>query len=416
MNEWQTVKLGEVGKIVTGKTPKTAIADNYGNNILFLTPSDDMTVKKCHITNKKLSEKGALEVENCVLPKNTVCVSCIGSDLGKVVLTTENTVTNQQINSIIPNESCYYDYLYYQMLILGRELNFISKTSTAVPIVNKTAFSNYSITLPPLPEQRAIAATLSCLDDKIELNNRINKTLEEMAQAIFKRWFVDFEFPNEDEQPYKSSGGAMQDSELGEIPQGWRIGTLDSCCNLITKGITPKYNEDSDELVINQRCIRDSKIDLSLARRHIPKTINEKWLVNGDVLINSTGEGTLGRVAQVNFEPQKLTADSHVTIIRPNAKLLISYLGAKLCGMQAIFEGMSSGSTGQTDLPRERLKNLSIVLPDERVLLLFSELYRPLREQIVHNQEQNQTLTTVRDTLLPKLMSGDIRVPIENRQ
>ena len=197
-SEWREVKVSEIGKIVTGKTPKTAISENYGGNIPFLTPSDDMNIKKVKSTARTLSEMGLNSVKNCLLPAKSICVSCIGSDLGKVVLTSEPTVTNQQINSIVPDEKFDPDFIYYGMTILGKHLNYLSKTSTAVPIINKTTFSNFSIIVPSIEEQKAIAHILSTLDDKIEVNNQINKTLENMAQAIFKQWFVDFEFPNED--------------------------------------------------------------------------------------------------------------------------------------------------------------------------------------------------------------------------
>ena len=151
MEEWKKVKVSNLGHIVTGKTPKTSDMGNYGGNIPFLTPSDDMSVKYVRSTNKTLTEKGLNEVRNCLLPPNAVCVSCIGSDLGKVVMTSKPTVTNQQINSIIVDNDCFdSDFIYYSMGILGKELNYISKTSTAVPIVNKSTFSSYVILCPTL--------------------------------------------------------------------------------------------------------------------------------------------------------------------------------------------------------------------------------------------------------------------------
>ena len=178
MEAWRPVKVGDLGKVVTGKTPKTAIPENYGGAIPFLTPSDNMSVKYIIKTTKTLSERGLSEVKNALLPPYTICVSCIGSDLGKVVITTESTVTNQQINSIIVDAERFdVSFVYYAMQILGKELNFISKTSTAVPIVNKSSFSSYEIKCPPLERQRRIASVLSALDSKIECNRRINDNL-----------------------------------------------------------------------------------------------------------------------------------------------------------------------------------------------------------------------------------------------
>lgn len=178
MNTWKLVKVAELGQIVTGKTPKTTISENYGGDIPFLTPSDNLSVKYVTSTVKTLTAKGLSEVKNALLPADTVCVSCIGSDLGKAIITTENTVTNQQINSIIVDKKLFdVSFVYYAMLILGKKLNFISKTSTAVPIVNKSSFSSYEILCPSLEQQKRIAAILSTLDAKIECNQKINDNL-----------------------------------------------------------------------------------------------------------------------------------------------------------------------------------------------------------------------------------------------
>ena len=175
---WKKVKVGEIGKVITGKTPKTSNSEYYGGAIPFLTPSDNMSVKYVTETNKYLTELGRLSVRNATLPSNAVCVSCIGSDLGKVVVTTQKTVTNQQINSIIVDESKYnVDFIYYSMLELGKILNFHSKTSTAVPIVNKSSFSEYEILCPELKIQKKIGDVLSSIDKKIEQNEKINNNL-----------------------------------------------------------------------------------------------------------------------------------------------------------------------------------------------------------------------------------------------
>ncbi|WP_223389505.1 restriction endonuclease subunit S [Faecalibacterium prausnitzii] len=393
MGEWKNVRVGELGKIITGKTPKTSISDNYGGRIPFLTPSDNMSVKYVGKTSKTLTEKGLLEVKNAILPENSVCVSCIGSDLGKAVITTCPTVTNQQINSIIVDEKSFdVSFVYYAMQILGKKMNFISKTSTAVPIVNKSSFSSYEIKCPPREDQKRIAAVLSALDSKIECNKKINDNLEQQAVALFKSWFVDFSLFG------------------GTVPENWDDTTLENITTLITRGIAPKYSDNSDQTVVNQKCIRNHTIDLSLARTHTPKAINEKWLKFGDLLINSTGDGTLGRVAQVWFAPKALTVDSHVTIVRPAREELIFYIGLWGILHEKEIESLHTGSTGQTELPRDRVKMLKLLLPDDSSLSRFNSIIAPMTSTIISNQEENQKLANLRDTLLPKLMSGVIDV------
>lgn len=177
MEEWKRIHIADIGRIITGKTPKTSIPENYGGNIPFLTPSDDLSGKYAPSPAKHLTKLGLDEVKNCLLPKGAICVSCIGSDLGKVVMTNEPTVTNQQFNSIVPSSDYNADFVYYLMTIVGRRLNHLSKTSTAVPIINKSSFSSFEVSVPQLEQQKSIAEILSSLDDKITLNNRINHNL-----------------------------------------------------------------------------------------------------------------------------------------------------------------------------------------------------------------------------------------------
>ena len=258
--------------------------------------------------------------------------------------------------------------------------------------VQTDVLRNLEICVPDFETQCKIGSLLKSIDDKISLNTKINENLEQQAQAIFKSWFVDFE-------PF---GGVM--------PEDWNVCTLDSICNLIIKGITPKYTEDSEQLVINQKCVRNHQIDLSLARPHIPKKTNEKWLKYGDILVNSTGTGTLGRAAQVLFVPNNLTVDSHVTIIRASKTEYIHFLGLWATSHEHDFVMLQTGSTGQTDLPRERLKKMQILLPSIDILKKFSSIIKPISDTQINNHQENQRLSALRDTLLPKLMNGEIDV------
>lgn len=220
----------------------------------------------------------------------------------------------------------------------------------------------------------------------------LNKNLEEQCCAIYKSWFVDFSRNNNCK------------------PDTWLYKTIDDLTLLVTRGITPKYDEFSDEYVINQKCIRNHVIDLSLARTHLPKVVNDKWLCFGDLLINSTGTGTLGRAAQIWFKPEKLTVDTHVTIVRPKSSVLIYYIGLWGLNHEGAIEDLHTGSTGQTELPRDMIKNMPIILPDNDTLLEFNKLIKPITEQIVLNQQETIKLEQLRDILLPKLISGELDV------
>ena len=190
----------------------------------------------------------------------------------------------------------------------------------------------------------------------------------------------------------------------------WPLVKLDSLTSLITRGITPKYNDDSTQVVLNQKCIRDHFIDTSLARKHSPKAINEKWLKYGDLLINSTGEGTLGRTAQVWFVPENMTVDSHVTIVRPKNQQQIFYIGLWGLSHEREIESLHTGSTGQTELPRDRVKALELRMPDDDILTRFNSVIEPVVSSIIVNQQENSRLANIRDALLPRLISGELDV------
>lgn len=265
-------------------------------------------------------------------------------------------------------------------------------TGTTVIGLRQPELMKCIIRCPDLHDQKAIANVLAAIDSKINANERINDNLQQQTAAIFRSWFVDC-------APFG-----------GKAPDEWENVTLEDITALVSRGITPKYAEDTDQIVINQKCIRNHMIDLSLARTHTPKVINEKWLRFGDLLINSTGDGTLGRAAQVWFQPKNLTVDSHVTIVRPVKENLIFYIGLWGILHEKEIESLHTGSTGQTELPRDRVKAMELRLPDNDTLDRFNALITPMAAAIVANQEENNRLAALRDAILPKLMSGEIDV------
>lgn len=258
--------------------------------------------------------------------------------------------------------------------------------------INAQTFGNMEIPLPERKQQDYLVSILEPIDEKIRNNKQVNDNLMQQAVMIFKSWFVEY-------SPFD-----------GIEPKEWETVNLDKITSLISRGIAPKYSDNSDQIVINQKCIRNHMIDLSQARTHTPKVINEKWLRFGDLLINSTGDGTLGRAAQVWFQPQNITVDSHVTVVRPAKENLIFYIGLWGVLHEREIESLHTGSTGQTELPKERVKALELHLPDNGTLDRFNTLIAPMAAAIVSKQNENNKLATLRDALLPKLMSGEIDV------
>ena len=380
--EWKEVKIGDLGQIITGKTPKTAIRENWGGKIPFLSPSDDMSNKTSPVTARTLTELGVAEVAKCLIPANSICVSCIGSDLGKVVKTDRELVTNQQINTIVPHSNIDSDFVYYLMCIVGKELNYISKTSTAVPIINKSTFSDWDIVIPREKEdQRHIASILSSLDRKIELNNKINADLEEMAQAIFKNWFVDFE-------PFKD--GKFVDSELGMIPEGWKVGCLGDIAEITSGKRPPKKSKDkTKELFI-------PLIGASDIMGFTSDVLYERpILVIGRV-------GTHGVVQR--FQEKCWPSDNTLVI----ESRYYNYVYQLLKGID--YSAINRGST-QPLITQTDVKNTDVIIAPENVLKEYESITSTLFSKHRANIKENSRLSTLRDTLLPRLMSGELEVP-----
>ena len=286
------------------------------------------------------------------------------------------------------------DYIYYLATsALVREPAIKSMVgSSGRQRVQQSVLEALELPVPFYDEQQRIASNLSALDEKIAINQAINDNLMQQAVTIFKSWFVEY-------SPFD-----------GIEPKEWETVNLEKITSLISRRIAPKYSDNSDQIVINQKCIRNHMIDLSQARTHTPKVINEKWLRFGDLLINSTGDGTLGRAAQVWFQPQNITVDSHVTVVRPAKENLIFYIGLWGVLHEREIESLHTGSTGQTELPKERVKALELHLPDNGTLDRFNTLIAPMAAAIISKQNENNKLATLRDALLPKLMSGEIDV------
>ena len=391
-------RISDLGRIVTGKTPRTSKAENYGGKIPFLTPSDDLSGKFAPKTVKTITELGLSEVRNCLLPSKSVCVSCIGSDLGKVVITNEPTVSNQQFNSIIPTEENDTDFIYYLMTIVGKELNFLSKTSTAVPIINKSTFADYEIEIPSLENQRRIAKVLSSLDDKIEVNRRINDNLEQQAQALFKSWFVDFE-------PFKN--GEFVESELGMIPKGWRVSTLTEIAEYLNGLAMQKYPPISDNDAIPVLKIRElgqSQCDNNSDK--CSKQIKPEYIIkNGDVVFSWSGTLMVdiwcGGICGLNQHLFKVTSDTYPKWF---------YLMWTKYHLAEFIRIAKDKAVTMGHIKRGDLEKAFVAIPDSNTLDKMSEVVEDILNQIINTRIESNTLSSLRDTLLPKLMSGELKV------
>jgi type I restriction enzyme S subunit len=292
--------------------------------------------------------------------------------------------------------------------------------------ITRTSFDSIFAEIPNLPTQTAIAEILSSLDDKIELNNKINQELENLAQTLFKQWFLDFEFPDENGNPYKSSGGEMVDSVLGEIPKGWKVGTLNDLIDF-SNGNAFKSNELLNENTGD--CYHVFKMGhikkggglnadgtKSYYEKSKAKKLDKYVLRVGDLLMCMTdmtvNGALLGHTALMN-ENDKYIVNQRVGLLRPNNDLGIDfpYLYILTNSNDFIEDLRSRANSGvQVNLSTSEIKSSKVLLPPKFINIEFDNCVKAFFENIFNNTKENTELSLLRDTLLPKLISGELEV------
>ncbi|WP_378956368.1 restriction endonuclease subunit S [Pelosinus sp. sgz500959] len=411
-SEWKEVKLWEVcSKIGSGATP-TGGANAYCDNGISLIRSQN--VLDLNFSNNGLvyiNEIQAKKLNNVTLEEGDVLLNITGDSVARSCIVPKEMLparVNQHVAIIRGSQNQVYNkYILYYLQNNKTYLLSIAGIGGTRNALTKKMIENLNITLPFLCEQKAIADTLSCLDEKIELNNRINKTLEEMAQAIFKSWFVDFE-------PFQD--GEFEDSELGKIPKGWSVRTIDKFTLDMKSGGTPsrktkEYWNSNDVPWIKTGEISNAPIisNKEFISFEGLKNSSARLLPYNAVLVAMYG-ATAGKVGLLRFEAS--TNQACCAMICDGANKSI-YLYLWLLYNQIYIEGLAVGAA-QQNLSKDTISKINIVIPPDDILnsMLFDELFMKIENNLI----QNQTLTTMRDSLLPKLMSGEIRVPIQEVQ
>jgi type I restriction enzyme, S subunit len=402
MSAWPVVALGSKVRFLSGGTPRKDEA-KYWNGEIPWVGSAEMVQRRINDTELRVTEEGAREGSKLV-PANTVLVVVRGMSLAKefrVAITERELTFNQDLKALKPAADLDPVFLFYYLLSQNSAIrDSASEAAHGTKKLDMPVLEQWPIPLPPLEVQCKIAAILSAYDDLIANNQRRISLLESMAEEIYREWFVRMRFP-----------GHESAHTADFAPSRWSRSAVGDLCQVIKRGITPKYADDADRLVINQKCIRDGRVSLDDARAHDTVVPDEKLLRYGDVLINSTGVGTLGRVAVFDLAVLGATCDTHVTICRAKASGVgAEYLSHTLCALQNYFESMAAGSTGQSELGREVIARTKITLPPDDLRMKFGEIVTPMRKQRRALLDQNVAMASVRDALLPRLISGKLKI------
>ncbi len=404
MNTWQNVTINDLGQIITGSTPPTKKTEYYGNEYPFITPTDIEIDSRIVHTERFLSQKGYEYNKKRLLPRNAVCVVCIAS-IGKICMTSVPSVTNQQINSVVANQQKYDPYFVYYLLRTQTDILQNVASGVATPIVNKTSFAKLKVCVPPLPTQRKIAAILSTNDDLIENNTRRIKILEDMAQTLYREWFVHYRFPEHENVQ-------MVESKLGQIPQGWEVKQLADLV-LTQYGYTESATEDEvgPKFVRGKDINKTTYIDWGAvpfcpidAKKHAKYQLDV-----GDILVIRMADP--GKVAIIEKDINAVFASYLIRLKLRSTFLSPYYLFYALLDAryQNYVDGASTGTTRKS-ASAGVITDFGLVIPTQDVRKSFEELITSLRKSLNNLLEKNANLRQTRDLLLPKLISGEIDV------
>jgi type I restriction enzyme S subunit len=419
MSEWREVTLGDMTEKGMYGYTESANSEKVGPHFLRITDIQNGVVDWSTVPYCPISEK---DKEKYLLEENDIVVARTGNSTGENYIfegNLEAVFASYLIRFRVLENVAFPKYVWYNMRTF-RWKAFINgfKSGSAQEGANANTLREFPFLLPELPIQKEIARILSNLDKKITLLRQQNQDLEELAQTLFKRWFVEFEFPNENGEPYKSSGGKMVESELGEIPEGWRVVRLQDIVEIgSSKRIFAKeYLQDGIPFYRGKEITELSNGNNLTVEIYIAEQkYNELKETSGapkenDVLLTSVG--TIGNTYMVQKGERFYFKDGNLTWFKEyktyiDSTFIYTWLNSKYA--EVAIEGIKIGSTQQA-ITIASLNTIAIAIPNEETYLKLKDSLKSTISKRQTNSKEIQTLTQLRDTLLPKLMSGELRV------
>ena len=383
--EWKEYKYTDLCTLIGGGTPKTSESSYWGGDIPWLSVKDfGNDGKYVYSTEKTITETGLNNSSTKLLKKDDIIISARGT-IGAIAMLSSEMAFNQSCFGIRSNELVDQHYLYYLTKTKIAELQKNSHGSVFDTITRET-FAKLDCQIPPIELQKVIASILSALDDKIEVNRRINENLEQQAQALFKSWFVDFE-------PFKN--GEFVESELGMIPKGWRVGKLGEICNVFTGKKDVKQSQPIGLYPF-----------FSCSPNH---TYSNEYIYDGPSIIIAGNGSYTGRTS-FYFGKFDLYQRTYACTIKEgfNEKIIffLYYM------MKCLFEPVKMGGTRGSSIPYIVMNDIVLqkFALDNSLVEKYSDFAYNVMKQIQQNNHESRRLAELRDTLLPKLMSGELNV------
>lgn len=394
--------LSDLVDVIGGGTPKTTEESYWNGSIPWLSVKDFCGDKKyVYNTEKSITEEGLNNSSTKLLHKDNIIISARGT-VGELAMIPYDMAFNQSCFGLIPKGNNDPHFVYYLLKDKVRSLK--SQTQGSVfDTITKATFDRIECADYSEEDQRRIASILSSLDRKIELNNKINADLEEMAQAIFKNWFVDFE-------PFKD--GKFVDSELGMIPEGWKVGTLGDMGTIVC-GKTPSkansnyYGGDIPFIKIpdmHGNVFVESSEDRLTEQGSLSQI--KKLIPPYSLMVSCIA--TVGLVS-INTKPSH--TNQQINTIIPHNKSALFYLYQYIKNNEELLKNMGRGGTTTLNVNTKSFSNIRLFIPSDIALLQFHQIVEGLFKKIELNMQESRTLSLLRDTLLPRLMSGELEVP-----
>jgi len=392
-NNWKKYKLTDLGTLARGKSknrPRDA-AFLYGGQYPFVQTGDIKgSNHRIYSYTQTYSEAGLQQSK--LWPKDTICVTIAANIGDTAILNFPACFPDSVLGFVADKTKCDVNYIEYLLQYYKKEIQSHSIGSVQDNI-NLGTFEKVEFNLPPLPEQEAIAEILSSLDDKIELNLQTNKTLEEMANALYKHWFVDF-------GPFKN--GKFVESELGMIPEGWEVKELKAVAEIIM-GQSPEskyYNENGEGLPFHQGV---SDYGIRFPNDRVYSIEGNRFAREGDILFSVRAP-----VGKINIAKHKIILGRGLAAIRDNSNnnnFLFCSIRNQFKTLDSIGSGTVYNSVNKTDMEK-----INILTPTHKIKQSFNDIIKDLDTQYFNNDLENINLKQTRDYLLPKLISGEIRV------
>ena len=406
MEEWKEYNIGQLcSSVCSGGTPSSKCSEYYDGDIPWLN-TKEINFNRIYNTEKYITEDGLNNSSAKWILEDSVIVAMYGATAGKVAIAKIPLTTNQACcNLTINPQIADYRFVYYHLYNKYVELASLANGG-AQQNLNAQIIKDFPICLPTLSEQKKIVEVLSYLDDKIEVNRRINDNLEQQAQALFKSWFVDFE-------PFKD--GEFVESELGMIPKGWSIIPFKDVCINITDGVhnTVKDDMNGNCFLLSCKNIKGGYVSIGENERRIDEKTFEKLrkrtkLQKGDILLSSVG--TIGEMVLLNEEPTNYEFQRSVAIIKTNPEKISShFLYYSMKNQKEIIIHSAHGAVQQC-LFISDIAGLQTIHPPQNIIQKFTDIAIKIQNKMSINMQESRRLAELRDTLLPKLMSGEIKI------